>query len=439
MKDSSPPTEAFLPNPRGTPQTRRDFLVQSALLAGAATSSMGRLFAAESAGSVEKPKPFRIAMINSEYRFKSHAYHFGRRFMEGYDREGFHHQPAQTVVRMFNDKHPPNDLSGVDAARFHFERCETVAEALGGRGQLDVDAVLLVIEHGDYPLNEYGQILYPRHEFFMQIVAAFEAAGRVVPVFVDKALSYDHRKARAMVDVARKMKFGLMAGSSLPVTWRRPELELPLETPLKEGLVAFGYDRSVSEVYFFHALEALQCMMERRSGGETGVRRGTMLTGDDVWRAGDEGRWSWSLLDAALARNPSTNTGTARRNVVQPEAILVEYADGTKGAALNLIEQVVDFTFAGRLANREAPVTTLFELPGIGRFFDTLVWNLEKFLATGQPPYPVERTLLTSSLLDLAVHSRKGKGAPQEAEFLDIRYQAPVDSGYVRGRITLDP
>ncbi|HEV7402704.1 MAG TPA: hypothetical protein VGO11_07265 [Chthoniobacteraceae bacterium] len=434
MKDS-PLTPALLPNPRGTLQSRRDFLAQSAWLAGAAVS-VGRLSAAE---SLEQPRPFRIAMINSEYRFKSHAYHFGRRFMEGYDREGVHHQPAQTVVRMFNDKHPANDLSGADAARFHFERCDSVVEALGGRGKVDVDAVLLVIEHGDYPQNEYGQILYPRHEFFIQIVAAFEAAGRAVPVFVDKALSYDHRKARAMVDISRKMKFGLMAGSSLPVTWRRPELELSLETPIKEGLVAFGYDRSTSEVYFFHALETLQCMMERRVGGETGVRRVTMLTGDDVWRAGDEGRWSWSLLEAALARNPSNNTGTPRENVVQPEAILVEYADGTKGAALNLVEQVVDFTFAGRLANRDTPVSTLFELPGIGRFFDTLVWNIEKFLAAGRPPYPVERTLLTSTLLDLAVHSRKDKGAPQESEFLDLRYQAPADSGYVRGRITRDP
>ena len=434
MKNALPHKLVSPANPRGTLRTRRDFLVQSAVLAGAA--SMGRLVAAESGGTA---KPFRIAMINSEYRFKSHAYHIGRRFMEGYDREGFHHQPSQGVVRMFNDKHPANDLSGSDAAQFHFERCGTVADALGGRGKLDVDAVLLVIEHGDYPQNDVGQILYPRHEFFMQIVAAFEAAGKVVPVFVDKALSYDHRKAREMVETARKMKFGLMAGSSLPVTWRRPELELPLETPIKEGLVAFGYDRSVSEVYFFHALETLQCMMERRTGGETGVRRVTMLTGDDVWKAGDEGRWSWPLLDAALARNPSCNTGTARKNVTAPEVILVDYADGTKGAALNLIEQVTDFSFAGRIAHRESPVSTMFELPGIGRFFDTFVWNIEKFLAAGRPPYPVERTLLTSTMLDLAVHSRKDKGAPQETDVLDIRYQAPADSGYVRGRITRDP
>ena len=43
----------------------------------------------------------------------------------------------------------------------------------------------------------------------------------------------------------------------------------------------------MSEVYFFHALETLQCMMERRKGGETGVRHVTMLTGDDVWKAGE--------------------------------------------------------------------------------------------------------------------------------------------------------
>ncbi len=415
--------------------TRRDFLIQSAVFASAAFSLDPSANAAPDAPRTGG----RIAMINSEYRFKSHAYHFGRRFMEGYERESGHHQPSQTVVRMFNDKHPANDLTAADAKRFHFERCDSVADALGGKGKVDVDAVLLVIEHGDYPHNEFGQILYPRHEKFMEIVAAFEAAGRAVPVFVDKALSYDHRKAREMFDTARRMKFGLMAGSSLPVTWRRPELELPRDTPLKEGLVAFGYDRSVSEIYFFHALETLQCMMERRTGGETGVRRVTMLTGDDVWKAGDEGRWSWSLLDAALGRNTSTNTGTPRENVIAPEAILVEYADGTRGAALNLVEQVVDFTFAGKIEGRDTPVSTQFELPGIGRFFDTLVWNLEKFLAAGQPPYPVERTLLTSTMLDFAVHSRKAKGAPQASEFLDVRYHAPADSGYVRGRITRDP
>lgn len=421
--------------------SRRKFLATSA--ATAAVNFAANLVPFSSLTAAEPPKnrkSGRIASINSEYRFRSHAYHIGRRFLDGYDREGFHHQPAQRVVRMYNDKHPANDLGPVEAKQYGFELCDNVADALGGPGRLDVDAVLLIIEHGDYPINEFGQILYPRHDLFMQIIAAFEAAGRSVPVFVDKALSYDHRQAKEMVDAARRLKFGLMAGSSLPVTWRRPELELPLDSPVKESLVAFGYDRSVSEIYFFHALEALQCMVERRAGGESGVRRVTMLTGDDVWRAGDDGRWSWDLLDAALGRSPSCNTGHVRTNVKSPEAILVDYADGTTGAALNLIEQVSDFTFAARLEDRDAPVATLFDLPDPpgAKFFDALSWNIEKLFTTGRSPYPVERTLLTSTILDFAVHSRKEGGAPKSSEFLNLRYRAPTDGGYLRGRYTRD-
>ena len=93
---------------------------------------------------------------------------------------------------------------------------ESVEEALGGPNSLDVDAVLLIIEHGDYPVNEFGQVEYPRFEMFQKIVEVFRKSGRSVPVFVDKHLSYDHRKAAQMVATAQDMKFGLMAGSSLP-------------------------------------------------------------------------------------------------------------------------------------------------------------------------------------------------------------------------------
>src|SRR5258708_34792583 len=103
-----------------------------------------------------------------------------------------------------------------------------------------------------------------------------------------------------------------MAGSSLPVTWRRPELELKLGTPVEEGLVA-GY--GPIEVYGFHALEALQAMIERRVGGETGVKAVTCLTGNDVWKAGDSGLWSWDLLEAALGRSETVNPGDIRTNV----------------------------------------------------------------------------------------------------------------------------
>jgi hypothetical protein len=72
-------------------------------LADAAGGCGWRMRLADAASDAAR-KGGRIAMVNSECRFKSHAYHFGRRFMEGYEREGFHHQPSQAVVRMFNPK-----------------------------------------------------------------------------------------------------------------------------------------------------------------------------------------------------------------------------------------------------------------------------------------------------------------------------------------------
>jgi hypothetical protein len=425
--------------------SRRDFLTHSAGLLGTA-AGLGSL-AAESAIAQKPPPaappaPKRVAMINSIYRFRSHAYHLGRRILWGYDREGFLHQPSLKLARMFNDQYPDDDLSRTDGAGHDFEVVETVAQALGDgtakASGLDVDAVLLVVEHGDYKTNEFDQILYPRYELFQQIVAVFEKTGRSVPVFVDKHLSYDHRKAREMFDTAKRLGFGLMAGSSLPVTWRKPELELPLETKISEGLVVFGYDRGPAEIYFFHALEALQCMLERREGGESGVEAVVGLKGDDVWQAADDGHWSWDLLDAALGRNPSLNVGDVQGIVRKPEAILIDYVDGTRGVVLNLVDAVSELSFAGALEDRIVSNWFVLPPPPGAKFFDALMWNIEKFIASGVAPYPIERTLLTSTVLDLGMRSLKADGKLQAGRVLDIRYRAPRDGGFLRGRYTRD-
>jgi hypothetical protein len=385
-----------------------------------------------------RPRLPRVAAINSIYRLRSHAYHIAGRFIHGYTREGVHHQPPFRLVRMFNHQSPADDLGPAVCSKHDIELCSSVAETLGGKNSLDVDAVLLIIEHGDYPVNEYGQILYPRFEHFEQIVDVFRASGRSVPVFVDKHLSYDHRKAARMVETARELRFPLMAGSSLPVTWRRPELNPPLETPFTEGLVAFGYDRGPQEIYLFHALEVLQCMLERRRGGETGVKSVTGLRGEAVWRAGDAGLWSWDLLEAALRRNPSRNYGAVREQVTNPSAILIEYKDGTRGAVLNLIEACSENSFAGRVRGEEQPLATWFVLPPPpgARFFDPLTWNIERFFTEKIAPYPVARTLLTSTALDLGLRSMHEGGKSVAGNALDIHYVAPDDPGNARGRFT---
>ena len=412
--------------------TRREFLSAST-----ATLLGGTLLAADDPAATKLPttrRP-RVAAINSIYRLRSHAYHIAGRFIHGYTRNGFHHQPPFDLVRMWNHQQPKDDLGPSVCATHHIELTKTIPEALGAKNGLDVDAVLLIIEHGDYPVNERGQVLYPRHEFFEQIVDVFKQAGRSVPVFVDKHLSYDHRLAAKMVSTAREMKFGLMAGSSLPVTWRRPEIEPPLGTKFEEAVVCFGFDRGTVEIYLFHALEVLQCMLERRAGGETGVKSVQFLEGPAVWKAGDEGRWSWRLFDAALSRCASHNTGPIRENVLHPQAVLVEYADGTRGAVLNLIEQTSEFAIGAKVANRAEPVSSCFYLPAPpgARFFDPLTYNIEKFFASGTSPYPVERTLLTSTMTDLAMQSHHEGSKVITSPALSVKYSAPADSGFFRG------
>ena len=416
---------------------RRDFLAASSLgLATAMTFGTGAVAQEQipraAAASGKKP---RVAAINSIYRLRSHAYHIAGRFIHGYTRNGFHHQPPFELVRMWNHQQPKDDL-GPSVCKTHgIELAKSIPEALGGKNGLDVDAILLIIEHGDYPVNERGQVLYPRAEFFEQIVEVFRKAGRSVPVFVDKHLSYDHKLATKMVATAKELKFGLMAGSSLPVTWRRPEIEPTLGTAFKEAVVTFGFDRGSVEIYLFHALEVLQCMLERRQGGETGVKSVEFLEGDAVWKAGDEGRWSWRLLNAALSRCASLNTGPIRENVLTPQAVLVEYLDGTKGAALNLIEQTSEFAFAGTIEGRTEPVSSCFYLPAPpgARFFDPLTYNIEQFFTAGTPPYPVERTLLTSTMTDLATLSRHQGSKVITSPALAVKYAAPADSGFFRG------
>ncbi|HEV3447908.1 MAG TPA: hypothetical protein VG099_24940 [Gemmataceae bacterium] len=56
-----------------------------------------------------------------------------------------------------------------------------------------------------------------------------------------------------------------------------------------------------------------------------------------------------------------------------------------------------------------------------------LMSKVEEMFLTGKPPYPVERTLLTTGLVAAAV-----KSLSPGQEHLGIRYQAPHESSYWR-------
>lgn len=440
---------------------RRAFLAAST--AGLSATSLPSSARADSPRSQPpkrvKPPAKKLAVIASTYHYLSHAYHIAGRFLDGYMVGDEHHFPEFGVASCYVEQVKANDLSRDLAKEHNFRLALTIENALTlGTGKLAVDGVLLIAEHGDYPYNAKGQKLYPRYDYFRKIVDVFDKSRRTVPVFCDKHLSYDRAKAAEMVRTAQSMGIPLMAGSSLPVTWRRPELELRLGSKITDAVLA---SRGELEIYGIHALEALQCMVERRhtptkangkedfaSPARQGVKAVTCLSGEAVWKAGDDGLWSWELLEHALGRSVSRNAGDIRSNCRRfpkspawgffappPNAFHIEYRDGLKATVLQLDGHVADETFAARIAGQPKPVSTLFWLPPPpgAAFLEALSSHIETFLATGAPPYPVERTLLTSSILDYALESRVQKSARQETPDLDIRYDPPTDSGFMRG------
>ena len=261
--------------------TRRGFLGGL----GAGLAALAPVPVARAEGDDRK----RMAVVTTVWKYGSHAWHMAERFLVGYPIDGHWHRPGLEVVSAYVDQQPKDDLSRQRAEEFGFKRYPSIAEALRcGGGTLAVDAVLVIGEHGDYPVNAIGQKQYPRFEFFRQIVDVFRKDGRTVPVFNDKHLSWNWEWAKEMVETSHALGFPMLAGSSLPVTWRMPSIDMPLRAEVEEVLgIAFG----AVDIYDFHALEMIQCMAERRRGGETGVASVHALRGASVWEALAAGSW----------------------------------------------------------------------------------------------------------------------------------------------------
>lgn len=407
--------------------TRRTFLQATGGLAAAQTA-----------------KPLRLAIVTTIYRYLSHGQHMGDRFLVGYPHEGAWHKPNIQVVSLYVDQHPEGDLSEARAKEFGFQVYPSIAEALRcGGDKLAVDAVLIIGEHGNYPRNEKGQVLYPRFEFFDQCVKVFEKDGRTVPVFNDKHLSFSFEKAKAMVDASRRLKFPMLAGSSLPVTWRLPAIDLPMNCRIEEALMV---GNGGSDPMDFHALEAMQCMVERRRRGETGVKAVQMIEGDDVWKAADQGRYSKDLLVSALSRSDTpmgltvddgrtqdlAGSGALQKLVKNPAAYFIEYRDGLKATLLMLNGAVRDFNFAARVQGMKEIQSTQFFLPPEPNvtYSACLMHKVASMFETGVAPYPVERTLLTSGMLEACLTSKAGGHARLETPQLGVVYKAPFASQY---------
>jgi hypothetical protein len=410
--------------------TRRSFVLTTA------AAAMARF--AHAAPTTPRKK---IALIGTVVRKHSHAQHFLDRHALGYTWAGGWQQPRVDLAGLYIDQFPDSDLARSRAKRYNLELSPTIGDALTlGTGKLAVDGVVIIGEHGDYPRNELGQTLYPRYEFFKEIVKVFEAEGRSVPVFNDKHLSTDWNKCTEMVADARRLGFAFLAGSSLPVTRRLPAIDMPWGTPLVESVCA-GYGGV--DAYDFHGLESAQCMSERRRGGEVGIKSVQALRGAKMWERVAGLEKTQRLLVAALTRSHNlpvedgfmtapVTFDWARHVFPDAFAYFIEHRDGFRTTLFML--PIQDFNYAGLDGESGEIISCQMYLPMPGQssttadFFNPLVHHIETMVLENRAPYPVERTLLTSGMTLAAVQSLHRDGALIETPEMEVRYTAPKES-----------
>jgi hypothetical protein len=375
----------------------------------------------------------RIAALSTTYHVRSHSDNFITRFLEGYwINERYYPTPCD-IVSLYLDQVHPADIGYRLSTAYGFPVVKSIAEALTlGTGKLAVDGVLMIAEHGNYPFNDKQQQLYPRFEFHQQVVDVFRKSGRAVPVYTDKHFSYDWTKAKQIYDWSQELHYPLMAGSSVSVTFRRPELDYRLGLEFDDALMVGG--GWVSDGGIFHNLETLQCFVERRKGGETGVRAVEHLEGDAVWKAAEQGRWSKDLLRAALARAEKLGPGRPE-DVKQPVLCLLEYNDGFRASIVMLGGLVNEYLLAFKVKGRSQIDATNCYVPiENSNNFSPLVHAIANMYLTGKHLYPVERTLLTTGALSFIMESAYRGHKRLETPMLNVAYRAPAESYYAHGR-----
>jgi len=379
---------------------------------------------------------------------RSHADWIITKLLDGYWWEGAHTESRVEVVAIYIHQLPESGLGRKIGKAKNIPIFNTVGEAvtLGGK-DLAVDGVVIVAEHGEYPVNLKGQWMLPRWWIYQQVISVFEKSKRAVPIFNDKHLSYSWDEAKWMFDKSRELKFPLTGGSSIPTYFRKPEIELAIDTPLKSSIVVGD---TADEGALFHCVDLLQAFVERRKGGETGVKSVQCIHGPETWAWTKRNPWAADLLES-LRKKFDLKPGHFQEHK-SPNVCIVEYNDGTKAAVYS--GEGVGWTYAAEIEKQVEP--TIISIVGWpGPFAQYHASNAQphwitEMMVTRKEPFNAERLLLSTGIVAYNMDSNweNGKyaavGRRIETPFMNMTYrsargaqfskgQRPPNTPYIRG------
>jgi len=450
--DSSPITETPIAETMEPSSlfTRREMLEMTGMagLAGMAGLTALTGIAPSAVAQTAQKRP-RIACLVSFWGLPtSHADWIVNKLLDGYWWQGAHTPSQVDVVSVYINQFDTSLLGQKVCKAKNIPIYKTVGEAvtLGGK-ELAVDGVVIVCEHGNYPTDLKGHWLLPRWWIYQQVIKVFEQSKRSVPVFNDKHLSYNWDDAKWMFDKSRELNFPLSGGSSIPTYFRKPEIELATDTPIKNSIVVGD---SADEGAIFHCVDVLQAFHDRRKGGETGVKSVQSIRGPETWQWVERTAWAGNLLEA-VRKTFALKPGDIQQ-VRNACVCIVEYNDGTRGAVIS--GRGVGWTYAGEIDGQKDPtIVSMLDWPGPVSQYHAANghehWIIEMML-TGKEPFNAERLLVSTGIVNNYMESNwqdgvySAVGRRVETPFMNMKYRSthgpmfeagprPPFTPYIRG------
>jgi hypothetical protein len=413
------------------------------------TGIAGLTALAGNAAGIQQKRPRLACCVSFWGAPGSHADWILDKLMDGYWWQGAHTPSRVDIVSVYINQFDTSLLGQKVCKAKNIPIFKTVGEAvtLGGK-ELAVDGVVIVGEHGNYPTDLKGHWLLPRWWMYQQVIRVFEQSKRSVPIFNDKHLSYNWDEAKWMFDKSRELGFPLTGGSSIPVYFRKPEIDLAVDTPLKNSIVVGG---TADEGAIFHCIDVLQAFVERRKGGETGVKSVQSIRGPETWKWAERTPWATRLLDS-VAKTFDLKPGNFQEGSRNPNVCIVEYNDGTNAAVFS--GRGVGWTYAGEIAGQKDPtIVSMLGWPGPYSQYhasNALPHWLIEMMVTGKEPFNAERLLLSTGIVNHYMDSNweNGRysaiGRSVATPFMNMKYhttrgpmfengQRPPNTPYIRG------
>jgi len=370
-------------------------------------------------------KKKRVAAIITEYWDISHADVVITKMLEGFSVDGVRYTSTLEIASMYVDQFPETDISRKLSEKHGFPIYGSIEEALKcGGDTFDLDGILIIGEHGEYPENELRQILYPRRRLFEGCLNVMLEAGRVVPVYSDKGYAVVKEDIEWMYQKIKEHQIPFMSSSVVPFAPQYPASAPPPKGAPLYKMFGFSYDgvNESPERYTYHTLEMMQSIAENRAYGESGIKSVRTFEGE----AAIEKLLSpeWNALYRKLGGFINlTDLDKFPYSMTNPMFFEVNYVDGLLSGILFADNEVWDFASAYQMDEESEPFCTEFFLQDKKPYFHfgRLVLEIEKFIHTSRPPYPVERSLLTTGATDAIMRSLYHK-KEIETPYLQVRY-----------------